>query len=56
LVLARIAASVVAAVTVVALTVDPMTRVVGIGLLASAFAPLVVLLAVLRFNEPPLVL
>jgi hypothetical protein len=51
LALARIAASVVAAVTVVALTVDPMTRVVGVGLLASAFAPLVALLAVLRFNE-----
>jgi hypothetical protein len=36
---------------VVALTVDPMTRVVGVGLLASAFAPVVALLAVLRFNE-----
>lgn len=37
--------------TVVAFTVDPMTRVVGFGLLASAFAPLVALLAVLKLSE-----
>lgn len=36
---------------VVASTVEPMTRVVGVGLLASAFAPLAALLAIIKLDE-----